>query len=430
VLLATIDRRLKALKADEDSYYYEILDRWLSHPEEGRIPSWVWVAGAATVGALLLALVFVLLLRRQVRVATSEVELSRQRYRTVAEYAHGWEFWTDPHGRFVYVSPNTEEVTGYPALEFYEDEGLLDRVIMEEDLPIWHRHLEQIHTSGGEERSSCAFRIITRNGETRWVEHRCARINNDDGAYLGRRGSNIDITDRVLRQQALERSIREKEVMLQEIHHRVKNNLQMVSSLISLQKHSISDAVVLDQLESIANRISTMGTLHSTIYREESFGEVDMREYVESIVSQLRNSSDSSAGIEVHLSVEQVQLELAEALPCGLIINEALTNAYKHAFTDGERGEISVTLESHEGDSRRLCISDNGVGIPGHHTAAATEGGIGFQLILALAEQLRGTARWHSDAGTTVEVIFPRRPKTAQSGAAERVRTEETPPAR
>lgn len=415
-LLTAIDQRLRELKADEGSYYYEILDRWLSNPRDRRIPQWVWITGSVILGALILALFFVLLLRRQVRIATREVELSRQRYRTVAEYAHGWEFWTDPEGTFVYVSPNTEQVTGYPALRFYEDESLMDRIILDEDLSVWQQHLDEIHTPAGDDRSACLIRIKTRDGETRWVEHRCTGIKSETGAYLGRRGSNIDITDRVVQQMALERNIREKEVMLQEIHHRVKNNLQVVSSLISLQKHSISDKAVLDQLDSIASRISTMGTLHSTIYREESFEQVEMTEYVESIVSQLRDSSVAQAEIDINLSVEQVRLELSAALPCGLIINEALTNAYKYAFPAGGGGDITVALKPEEGGHWRLSISDTGVGITSATPPDSEKGGIGFKLITALADQLGGTARWSSNGGTTVEVLFPMATGTLQSG--------------
>lgn len=436
-LLHAIDERLLLLKQDPGSYYYDILDRWLSRTENHHLPRWVWITGGAILGALLLALFFLLLLRRQVRVATAEVELSRQRYRTIADYAHGWEFWADPEGAFIYVSPNTEEITGYPALRFYEDQGLLKRIIHPDDLPLWQRHLEAIHAPGGEERASCLFRIKTRDGETRWMEHRCNSVTSADGGYLGRRGSNIDITERVLQQQALEKSLLEKEVMLQEIHHRVKNNLQMVASLIALQKHSISDTTVLKQLESISGRINTMGNLHSTIYREESFGRVEMKEYVASIVSQIRATLDPAAVIEVHLSIAEIELELSTALPCGLIINEAVTNAFKYAFpeeSDGDRasGEIVVSLEPVDQTLWRLLVTDNGRGLPTVTTARPREGvgGIGFQLIMALSEQLGGEATWRSDGGTRVEVLFPREDKVAPPEVGGGVRTGETPQAR
>jgi PAS domain S-box-containing protein len=327
----------------------------------------------------------------------------------VADYAHGWEFWTDPGGNLVYISPNTKEITGYSAAQFRDDASLLERIILPEDIAVWKSHMREIHQPEARNRSSCTFRIRTKSGEVRWIEHRCTSITSSKGVYLGRRGSNIDITDQLLQQQTLEQNLREKEVMLQEIHHRVKNNLQVVSSLISLQMHAIQDQEILNHLDSIAGRISTMGTLHSTIYREDSFGRVNMKEYIESIIAQLDTTAVRSAGIDLSLSVTPIELELSEALPCGLIINEATTNAFKYAFPEVRRGKIWIELSFVTPEKLRLSIADNGVGLPpDSEDSGSASRGIGFELITALADQLGGEAHWRNRGGLAVEVEFPK----------------------
>ena len=213
-LFEAINRRLVELKHDDGSYYYEMLNYWLSQDTPVRIPRWVWIAIGVTAAGLFLALTFVVLLRKEVMRATKELEMSRQRYKTIADYAHGWEFWDDASGNQIYVSPNTVEITGYEAKQFLIDPGLEERIIVEDDHPIWHAHIAEVQGASTDvDRSNCTFRIRTADGDIRWIEHRCVRVESATGAYLGRRGSNIDITERVVQEQALERSLLEKEVM-------------------------------------------------------------------------------------------------------------------------------------------------------------------------------------------------------------------------
>jgi PAS domain S-box-containing protein len=418
-LLSAIDEKLRTLKQDPDSYYYEILNHWLGDTEAATIPRWVWIGGAATAGALVIAAAFVLLLRRQVKRATVEIERSRERYRTVADYAHGWEFWLTPEGGYNYVSPDTEKITGYPASAFCKDPSLSRRVIVEEDRPIWDSHLQDMGDAKGTPSGRCTFRIRTKDGEVRWMEHRCNRIASESGEYLGRRGTNIDITERVVQQQALEQSVHEKELMLQEIHHRVKNNLQIIESLISLQKRGLTERHVLDQIQIIAGRIGAMSALHSSLYREDSFGRVEMRDYIQSLVAQAKTVLPSSPSVGVELVVEDVELEVSHALPCGLILNEALSNVHRHAFPDGRGGTVRIALTRIEGDQLELTIRDNGVGLPDGHGSSENEsmpGGVGLTLVEVLAKQLKGSTDLTSEKGVTLRVTFPMRRQDYRTG--------------
>ena len=411
-LLSAIDEKLGTLKQDPESYYYEILSQWLGDTEAATIPRWVRIVGAVAAGALVIAAAFVLLLRRQVQRATAEIERSRERYRTVADYAHGWEFWLTPEGGYNYISPDTERITGYSAEAFVRDPVLARRMIVEEDRPIWDSHLQHMADPDGPHAGQCTFRIHTGDGEVRWMDHRCNRILSESGEYLGRRGTNIDITDRVAQQQALQQSVHEKELMLQEIHHRVKNNLQIIESLISLQKRGLTDQNVLDQIEIIAGRIGAMSVLHSSLYREDSFGRVEMRHYIQSLVAQSKTVLPSSPSVGVELAVEDVELELSHALPCGLILNEALSNVHRHAFPDGRDGTVRISLTWIEDDQLELTIRDNGVGLPDDRGSSENEGrpgGVGLTLIEVLAKQLKGSTDLTSERGVTLRVTFPMR---------------------
>jgi PAS domain S-box-containing protein len=407
-LVEAIDRRLRELKEDENSYYYGIINHWLSQETAIHVPGWVWIAIGATMLGLALSLSGSFFLRRQIRRATQDLTESRERYKTIADYAYGWEFWNGPDGEALYVSPNSVEITGYEASQFLESPGLVEQIIVPEDRQIWRTHLEEVHTAGASsDRSHCMVRIRTAEGELRWIEHRCTRVESSTGAYLGRRGSNNDITSRVVQEQALERGIHEKEVMLQEIHHRVKNNLQMISSLISLQKGSIDNEETLLHLDAINARIESIAALHSTLYQDTSFVSVDMGDYLRAIASRVLTMRESNRAVEYEISVSNVELSISKALPCGLITNEALINAYKYAFVRTETGRITISMHAVPDDRIRLRIRDDGDGAPREILEAEDSRGIGLRLISALAEQLGGALQIDGVDGVTIEVEFP-----------------------
>ncbi|MFW5694798.1 MAG: sensor histidine kinase, partial [Alkalispirochaeta sp.] len=203
-------------------------------------------------------------------------------------------------------------------------------------------------------------------------------------------------------------SVREKELMLQEIHHRVKNNLQMVESLIALHTRGLTDRNVLDQIETIAGRIGTMSALHSTIYRKDGFGRVEMEDYIRFLVGQAQAGRSGSSSIRVEISVENIELEISHALPCGLIIHEALSNAHRYAFPDGSGGTVRIALTRTDADQLELTIRDNGVGLRNDTGPSADEsaGGVGLTLIEILAQQLNGGVERTSSGGVSLRVWF------------------------
>lgn len=198
---------------------------------------------------------------------------------------------------------------------------------------------------------------------------------------------------------------RRRDVLLREIHHRVKNNLQVVSSMLSLQSEYIRDDTLLSIVMESQNRIRSIALIHEKLYRSSSLGSVDFSDYVQDLCSNLFHSYGSGASnVKLHLGVEGVSLNLDTAVPCGLIINELVSNCLKHAFFDGRQGEITVDLRSADGRFV-LNVRDNGVGFPEDLDFRRTDS-LGLQLVNILTSQLDGSIALHRGEGTRFEITF------------------------
>ncbi|HID43339.1 MAG TPA: PAS domain-containing protein, partial [Archaeoglobaceae archaeon] len=213
-----------------------------------------------------------------------------------------------------------------------------------------------------------------------------------------------DITELKEIQSKLEKSLSEKEILLKEVHHRVKNNLQIISSLLNLQKSYIKDDTTLNFLNDSQNRIKTMALIYEKLYQSEDLVRIDFSEYVRSLVSHLIRSYGSADRIKLKVDVDDVQLNIDMAIPCGLIINELVSNSLKHAFPDG-KGEIRVEMHRNNGELR-LVVSDNGIGMSEKIYFQKIDT-LGLQLVNTLANQLSGSIKLHREEGTEFEITFP-----------------------
>lgn len=205
----------------------------------------------------------------------------------------------------------------------------------------------------------------------------------------------------------LERRVHEKDILLGEIHHRVKNSLQVVSSLLSLEAARIQDTTVIEMLQVTQNRIRSMALIHQTLYQSKDFAQVDFHAFLRSFVPTLIQSySIHPEKICLNFEVAEVQLPIEEAIPCGLIVNELVSNALKHAFSDDRQGKIDVDF-CHDGSKyATLQVSDNGKGIPEDLDFDRSET-LGVQLVSLLAGQLRGTMTVQRRDPTRFVVRFP-----------------------
>jgi len=216
-----------------------------------------------------------------------------------------------------------------------------------------------------------------------------------------------NITEKKLAQQRIEISLKEKEVLLKEVHHRVKNNMQVISSILNLQSSYVSDAYALSLLKESQNRIKTMAYIHESLYQNKSFTSVNFSEYVETLINNIIQSYTYSADkIKMKFNIEPVILSLDSSIPAGLIINELVTNSIKHAFPGHKTGIITFNL-SYKNNYVILELKDNGTGFaPGIDFANSHS--LGLQLVNTLMEQLGAKLKFKSqkDKGTEVSVSF------------------------
>jgi two-component sensor histidine kinase len=227
------------------------------------------------------------------------------------------------------------------------------------------------------------------------------------GTLIGAVESIRDITDRKESEDKIKHALTEKDVLLKEIHHRVKNNLQVVTALIELQIQYMKDANSINTLRDSQNRIRTMALIHETLYRSHDLARVEFPIYIEKLVNALFDSYNVKEDtISTVYHIDSIDLDVDTAIHCGLIVNELVSNTFKHAFPDGRKGEIRIEFHR-EGATYFLNYSDNGVGIPRGIDFLTTES-LGLKLVNLLAtEQLEGSIRMIRDCGISYVISFP-----------------------
>ena len=227
----------------------------------------------------------------------------------------------------------------------------------------------------------------------------------------------LEASERKLAEEQIKASLKEKEVLLKEIHHRVKNNLQIIHSLLNLQSSRIGDSRTREKLKQSQNRIKSMALIHETLYQSKDFARIDFREYIKELSTHLFSSyGANSKDIKLSIEADNVYLSIDKAIPCSLIINEIVSNALKHGFLVKKKGKIRITLHSSsktnygkDNSTPHLChliISNNGIKFPEDLDFRNTES-VGLQLVCALTDQLKGTIELDTSSGTEFKITFP-----------------------
>ena len=219
---------------------------------------------------------------------------------------------------------------------------------------------------------------------------------------------NADLEERVrARTSELTASLKERDVLLQEVHHRVKNNLQVISSLINMQMRRLEAGTSRDALEACQTRVQTIALIHQTLYQARDYARVPFSEYAQSLASNVFHATGvSPTKVSLDLAIGDVALPVDKAIPCGLLLNELITNALKHAFNDGRSGTIRVAFERIEGGRLRLTVSDDGVGLPPGYDVRNSES-LGLQLVSTLSDQLDAELEIDGRGGATFQLTFP-----------------------
>jgi PAS domain S-box-containing protein len=247
------------------------------------------------------------------------------------------------------------------------------------------------------------------NGKTIWTENKATFIRDEHGRAVGILSITRDITTRKQAEEQIQKSLNEKEVLLKEIHHRVKNNLQIIMSLINLQKSRIPNDDIRNLFSQCTTRIKAMALIHEMLYHSRDLSSIDMKDYATTLISELKSLYDAMTGsTKLELSLNSVLLGIDQAIPCGLIINELVSNAFKYAFPDrlDRQGTISVSLCERD-NTVEISVKDNGIGIPAQVNIADC-GTLGLSLVTMLTKQLKGTLNMSNDGGTGFTISFRR----------------------
>ena len=215
--------------------------------------------------------------------------------------------------------------------------------------------------------------------------------------------------ERKLAEEKINASLKEKELLLREIHHRVKNNIQVISSLLKLQYDYIKDKEAQEMLIESQNRIEAMALIHEKLYQTENLSRIDFKRYIETLTDTLFDFYGVCAErILLKIDVDKVLFGIDAAIPCGLIVNELVSNSLKHAFPEGRCGEIKIALLPLDENVFELTVSDNGMGLPRGLDFRNTES-LGLQLVNILTEQLHGEIEIDRASGTEFKITFKRK---------------------
>ncbi len=245
------------------------------------------------------------------------------------------------------------------------------------------------------------YRLLTKYGEIRWVDERTFIIRDDEGNVTHLQGIVVNIDER---KKAEETLMRMEEIRKKEIHHRIKNNLQVISTLLYLESEKFKEKEVIDAFKDSRDRVRTMALVHEKLYQSEDMESIDFSDYSKNLLNYLYQSYVVAKNISMDINVDDVFLGMDTAVPLGIITNELVSNSFKYAFKEKDSGKISVNIK-HKGSKFTLVISDDGCGIPEDIDYRETES-LGLQLVTNLVEQIDGTIELDRSRGTKFIIHF------------------------
>lgn len=335
--------------------------------------------------------------------AEAALKDSETLFRQLAENIRDVFFIMEPENQKInYLSPTYEQVWGHSLKSAYENPRSLFEHIHPDDKNNVNDILRVSKRSGVLTNS---YRIIRPDGKIKWVRVRAFPILDENEKLNRIAGVAEDITISKQYEQRLESSLREKEILLKEIHHRVKNNLQIISSLLNLQSKFVTDQRTLEIFHEGRNRIKTMALIHEKLYGPKDFTRINFAEYLNELFSFLLSAYKfDSQKISYKIEIGNVYLDIDQALTLGLIVNELITNSIKYAFPNGLEGQLKISM-SKNGNHNLLRVYDNGIGIPPEIDIGKTDT-LGLQLVQMFVEQIGGTIELKRGKGTEYLIGF------------------------
>ena len=332
--------------------------------------------------------------RRESKRAEKALLKSEEKYRLIAENTTDVIWTMDMNLRLTYMSPSVTHLGGYSVGEAIalSLEEMMAPASLAIAMEAFGEELAADKTQQGEASWPRVLELEQRrkDGSTIWTESTIRFLHDPEGQPIGIIGITRDITERKQADDRIRTSLREKEVLLMEVHHRVKNNLQVISSLINLQSRYIKDKESLAMFKESRDRVLSMALVHEKLYRSEDLATIDFADYIKSITRHLfRTYGVDANAVRLNINCSDIFLSIDKAIPCGLIINELVSNSLKHAFPDNRRGEVSIDLHTDKDNRLTLIVSDTGIGLPENMDITNTET-LGLRLISELTLQLKG----------------------------------------
>ena len=324
---------------------------------------------------------------------------SEEKYRSLVENINDVLYSVDVNGIITYMSPVLKEITGYEPEEVIGQNFM--KYVGPQDRPRILKGFKEVLAG---KPGSTEYRIMTRSGGYRWVRLSSQPVYKDK-KLIGLQGILTDITEERETKEALTASLKEKEVLLREIHHRVKNNMQIMSSLLSLQTRFLKDPELSRKFIEAQNRIRAMAFIHESLYKSQNPAQVDFYMYVTNLVKNLfKTYGVKQELIKFVIKIKDIFFDIDTAIPCGLIINELVSNALKYSFPSNKKGMIRVVMSREKG-MFSLIVEDNGIGFPDGFDIQKVET-LGLQLVRILVEQLNGTLNLHQRKHTRFLIKF------------------------
>lgn len=342
--------------------------------------------------------------------AEQELQRTHEIYRSSIENARGVPYHLyHPSKEYVFIGEGCEKLLGIPAnqLNAKKFKNLIKQIVItdEKDPGDIHKYVK-LYLDGKIDRYQCDVQIVTDDGITKWISDSAFPIRDENtGAVISSFGILLDITDRKAAEEQLKKSLLEKEILIKEIHHRVKNNLNVVISLLNSQARRITNKKAIEAFKDSVSRIYSMAFVHQHLYQSKDLSSINIKDYIKTMANRAFSSYRINNKVKMELEIDNIIMNIEKSIPLGLIINEIISNAFKHAFPKNQKGSVNISLKKIKNDIYELIVQDNGTGLSEKIDFEKTES-LGLYLIKILVDQLKGTLELSRENGTKFVIRF------------------------